>query len=313
MATSGVTTISTDALAIIKSAYRKLHKVKLGGSVSAEEIENAREILNQMLALWAIDDIGLWLFRDVSLIPAAETIAFSLGPSGDHAALTVIEAKVDVAAVTGASSITVDDDDGMATTNVIGVELDGGSFQWTTINGTPAANVVTLTAVLTDAVSVGARVVVYDSLISRPLQILNPRYKDEDGNERPLRVYSREEYYAINTKDTASVPVGVFYDPQMTNGLLRIWPTCADISGTIVFNAKFSLEMFVNRTDSPGFPQEWLLPLSFNLAKLIGIECEDVDVQRLAIVNGEADRTYKIVKTADNETVPVRFIRVQHR
>jgi hypothetical protein len=40
---------------------------------------------------------------------------------------------------------------GVATTYNIGVQLDDGTFQWTTVNGAPSGSTVTLTAVLTDS------------------------------------------------------------------------------------------------------------------------------------------------------------------
>jgi hypothetical protein len=40
---------------------------------------------------------------------------------------------------------------GVATTYNIGVQLDDGTFQWTTVNGAPSGFTVTLTAVLTDS------------------------------------------------------------------------------------------------------------------------------------------------------------------
>lgn len=60
-----------------------------------------------------------------------------------------------VAATAGASTITVAATTYIADNDTIGITLDDGTVQWTTVDGTPVAGVVTLFAVVAGAAALG--------------------------------------------------------------------------------------------------------------------------------------------------------------
>lgn len=64
-----------------------------------------------------------------------------------------------VAAIATDITITVTSAAGMATGDLIGVLLDDGTTHWTTINGAPVANVITLTVAMPSAAAIGNNVV----------------------------------------------------------------------------------------------------------------------------------------------------------
>jgi len=105
---------------------------------------------------------------------------------------------------------------------------------------------------------------------ARPLQIIDMQFRQSSG-DIPMNNYSRQEYFDLSKKDTSGIPTNFYYDPQLTTGLLRVWPVLASgNSGTFEFTYARTLEDFDASTDDPDFPQEWFMALSYGLARVLG-------------------------------------------
>jgi len=104
-----------------------------------------------------------------------------------------------------------------------------------------------------------------DLVINRPLEIANAR-RLVDGIETEITIRSRQEYMNQPEKDTSSgEPVYVYYDPQLTHGVLYVWP--APIAANqINFSYKSYIEDFDSLANTPYFPTEWLEAIVYNLA-----------------------------------------------
>lgn len=103
-----------------------------------------------------------------------------------------------------------------------------------------------------------------DLAIDRPLEVSNPR-KVISGQETPIRVISRQEYQDQPSKETTGEPIAVYYDPQLTNGVLYVWPAPAG-TYTIKFDYRQYIEDFDGQSNNPYFPQEWLEAIIYGLA-----------------------------------------------
>lgn len=100
----------------------------------------------------------------------------------------------------------------------------------------------------------------------RPLRILEARLR-QSSVDTPMIQLSRQEYFDLSLKTATGLPTNFYYDRQLTQGVLYVWPTLASgQTGTIEFTYARSLEDFDNSTDDPDFPQEWFEALSYNLA-----------------------------------------------
>lgn len=104
---------------------------------------------------------------------------------------------------------------------------------------------------------------------ARPLRLISARREDSSGNEIPVDVVSREEYKSIPVKSTQSPVTMVYYDPQLVNGVLYVWPTGS--TGNTILHLTFQrpLEDFDAAGDTPDFPQEWYMALVKNLAVVL--------------------------------------------
>lgn len=98
----------------------------------------------------------------------------------------------------------------------------------------------------------------------RPLRINNAR-KVISNNETEIRIVSREEYMLQPSKTSEGEPVFVYYDPQLTNGVLYVWPT-PNSTDQIKFSAQQPMDDFDAASNNPYFPSEWLDAIVYNLA-----------------------------------------------
>jgi len=266
---SGSYDYNLTAAQIITEAMELIGKVGVGLPISSEDQSTCLRSLEMMVKSWAGEGIGLWAEKEAFLFPQYNTNSYNIGPSGDNATFTGYKTEIATAASSGDSTITVDDDDDMTDGDYIGIELDDGTLQWTTIDGTPAANVVTLDDVLTDDVSVDSHVYNYTNLIQRPLEIIEARVHYAGDTERPIMIVSRDEYMRLSTKDNKGTPNLIYYQPTLTNGKMLIWPACSDVKEYIKFTARIQLQDFDAVANYPDFPSEWLMALAWNLAVMI--------------------------------------------
>jgi hypothetical protein len=97
--------------------------------------------------------------------------------------------------------------------------------------------------------------------LQRPTRIYTPTRRNSDGYEVPLTLITRSDYSMLSSKGNTGTVVQVYYDPQMTNGVLYVWPTpFAGVTDKIVCTVDQSIL---------SVPPEWLNAVKWNLAARI--------------------------------------------
>lgn len=269
MATSGSYDFNLTGTEIIREALELIGVVGVGSTISAEDQATCLRTFEMMIKSWQAEGIALWKNVEAFLFQSYLSMGYDIGPTGDHCTSQGYKTEIASAASSGASTITVDSDDNITDGDYIGIELDDSTLQWTTVNGTPSGNVVTLTDSLTDTAAIDNHVYNYTTKIQRPLEIVEARRIDPDGNQVPLMIISRDEYMRMSVRDSEGVVTQVYYDPQRTNGKLWTWPVCNDVQNYIKFTARIPIQDFDSASNDPDFPQEWLMALSWSLAVYI--------------------------------------------
>lgn len=109
------------------------------------------------------------------------------------------------------------------------------------------------------------------TLSPRPMAIMNcVREHSTDGTHIPCDILNRNDYVGLTDKTSGGAPVSVYYDPQVgTANKLYVWPVPEDTTYDLVVWYQRTLEDFDAATDDADFPQEWYLPLAYNLAVAI--------------------------------------------
>ncbi len=310
MATSGTRTVTRTRDDIIIGAYRLLGLIKPGGTTPHREMfDMASDSLNDMIMEWQADGVGQWLKADATLYMQYGQTSYNIGPTGDHCTLSAVETTLSADGSTGDSTITVSDDTGISDGDYVGIELDNNYFQFTTVNGTPSANVVTLDDVLTDDVNSGDFVFAYTTKVSRPLDIEDVRYVQDDDTEIQIQTVSRNEYMSISDKTDTGTPNAVHYHPALTNGKMYVWQPPDDVELRLRFTVMQPIEVFTARTDNPCFPQEWYNALKFSLAEIVGLHfIEQVDPRKYLIVQEKAREHRDKMFGNDTARSPIQFV-----
>lgn len=309
MATSGTVSFTRTRDQLIKAAIRKLGILAEGETPSAQQITDGAEDLNMMVKSWRALGINLWCYQEIAIFPVVGQTSFGIGPTGNRASPVYFVTTLSTSGAIGDTTVTLDNVTlGSYSINgwVIGVALDTGTIQWTTINGVPSGNVVTLTAALTGTASAANMVYVYQSIAQRPLRITAARVKIDNGNEIPIKIISRQEYYDLPIKSTKGHPTNLYYDPQLGNGIASIWSTFETVNDFIIATTQRQIQDFDNLNDEPDLPQEWLEPIVYNLAARMMMDYGIDKVTRddiSAMANGFLDT----VLAFDQEPVSIQF------
>lgn len=275
MAASGSYDYSVTASDLITGAMENIGAIAAGESPTTNETTMCLRTLNLLVKQMMGDsdnDLGvkMWSRKRAYLFLQSGQGSYSLGPSGDHCTQTYVTSTLTVAAAGGASTVTLASVTGMATTYNIGIELDSGSIQWTTINGAPSGLVVTLTATLTGAAASGNRVFVYQTKIAfRPLSILTAVLRDSANDDTPMDPMDLSAYEGISSKTADGSPGNYYYESQLTNGVMYLDAEPDDVTKVIRFVAMSPVDDLDATTDSIAYPQQWYAALEWGLSKRI--------------------------------------------
>lgn len=270
MTTSANTDFNPAVLDLIAEAYAIIRVGIEGEPLTAEQAAEALRSLNLMVKAWQADGLHLWTKTEAVLFLASGQAAYGLG--GDvttNCALAsdVAQSSLTVDALSGATSITVDDATGIVEDDYIGIELADGTMQWTTVDEDPAGLVVPLAAALTGAASSSGVVYAYTTKLLRPTRLLNVRRRASASNvDVPLTIMERPDYFDQPNKTQPATTTLVYYDPQLVTGVLYLWEAASVETDTIRFTFERPLEQFDELTNTADLPQEWLETLTYNLA-----------------------------------------------
>lgn len=280
MALSGSVNFPVTRDDIIKASLQHISAIGDGDTPNATQLSEAGLLLNLLIKNWQVDGMQLWMTYYGYIFPISGVAKCSLGAEGGKSASSYLYTTTSIASSSGASTITVTTVTGIATTNIIGVELSDGTMQWTTVNGAPAGSVVTLTAVLTGAVAAGAAVYVYATTaqLTRPKEIASAFIRRSSDNiDTPLTIISMDEYNNLSSKFDRGTPNQVAYDKVLGlstslypgNGDFYFWPIFENGDNVIVIKYVKLFDDLDAAGNNPEFPQEWFLPLMLGLAWLL--------------------------------------------
>jgi len=110
-----------------------------------------------------------------------------------------------------------------------------------------------------------------DLQIVRPTRILDARVTEGD-TEIPIHVIGRNEYFDLTSKESQGRPTQLYYDRQLTDGSIYVYPTPNDSGEIIKFTYERVLEDFDAAANNPDFPPEWFRALKGMLAADIAVE-----------------------------------------
>jgi hypothetical protein len=238
MATSNSVNFVMNRNEIIDDVLETLNVKSPLEAATPEDIVSCSRKLNMMVKSWMKQGLHLWAMSEATLSTDEAISSTSIG-------------------ITSAT--------GMSASDNIGIVLDDGTIHWTTISGAPGTT-TTIATGLASAASSGNVVFAYTTKINRPLRIISAYRRDINDADIPIEIISRTDYANLSNKTTSGKPIQIFYNPQMTNGVLSVWPTPDSATDVIRFWYERPLEDFDTSADTPDFPIEWAEAICAGLA-----------------------------------------------
>jgi len=291
MSTSGTYTFSTTTTDYVRHAMLNIGKLGEAETPTNQEYTDCLWKLNAMVKQWQgktdfAPGLKMWTRRVGALMLGAAINQYALGPTpapNSHWCLlsNLITTTTSAGSSAGGSTITltaVSETFNGTTQTVangyqIGVQVTGGDLFWTTVNGAPAGNVVTLASVLPGNVAAGAAVFSYSANAQNPLVIDYMNLRDNTGSDVPMRFMTVQDYALQPSKGQPqflSDPYFGYFEYQLgsSNLFFEIYGS-QDTSKYVVIGYREPIQTFVNTADNPEFPDEWVRPITLGLSKEI--------------------------------------------
>lgn len=287
MSTSNSFNYSLTAADIIKSAYEDLGVIAPGESVGTNDQTMAMTRLNMLVKqLQGDPDISPWLKilsrRRITLALANGQQSYLVGPATTDSRASTQMGRTTLSAAEAAGqsvlSITSNTDTTtypgttltMTNGDFIGIQLDDGSIQWTTISGTPTST-ATVSDVLTGAAASGNYVWWFTSRAQRFTTLESAVLREASGTDTPLNVYRdvREYEQGVSDKYADGDPTAMLVEPLRLNTRITLNSQPTNVAKQIILTALYPAEDYDATTDDIAFPQECFLFLSWELAFLL--------------------------------------------
>lgn len=269
MATSGSIDFTVTRDEIITEALELLGVLREGQSPNADQLTSLSRTLNMMIKNWQADGLNLFAVRRQFLFLEKGVREYDLSATTvRHFTEAFTQTTTTAQSLAGTNTVTLSSTTGLADGYFIGLAAGTDVF-WTTVSGAPVGNVVTLTDNLGFDIPSDAIVYYYQSKANRPMKIVNGYIRiggNERGTDITLDHLSREEYITLSVKDAIGVTTQFYYDPQIVSGRFFAWPTINDETSFLTLYVQRTLEDLDAAADTFDYPQEWFMPLAFNLA-----------------------------------------------
>lgn len=261
-----------------------------GSAPSAALITNAARRLNMMIKAWSAVGLQLWEKRYAAVFMQPNQGVYVLGspgPAGDQACLSTPYGYgfVQTTGTGSGSTITLGTITNQGTAGIpaitiasgwnIGIQQTDNSFFWTTVNGAPVGNLVTLTSAPTIGNVAGGIVYAYQNKMFRPMRITDGILRQVNSptaiasaqaSDIPVMIIPREQWNRFGQKGSSGSAIQLTYDPQLNNGIIEVYPVPSTQPTILFLEVQKPIDDVTNSTDNFDVPQEWYEALMYGLA-----------------------------------------------
>lgn len=142
----------------------------------------------------------------------------------------------------------------------------------------------------------------------RALRVLSCRYR-LNGIDVPMGMFSRQEYFDQPNKTISpSIPVNFYFDPQVAQGTIYLWPapSAAFVASYTVHTTYLRfIDIQTASNQTLDIPQQWAEVIAYNLAKRLLSQYPVNDPNLMQLILAQADETLRRLASWDNEPASV--------
>ena len=317
MSTSGDSTFNPAVTFIIRQSLLQVSAIMEDETPTPGMYEDGVWQLNAYVMALQMTGLHVWTEEEAILFPQVGQIRYILSStSTDHAcdAYSYTQSQLAQPAAAGATSLVLQSALGISNGDNFGIQTANGPAFWTTVNGAPSGNTVTIANALpTGGAAMGAWTWDYppSAAVGRALKVPNARRlqwnnQGPSQNEIPLDVWSRQVYMDQPNKYAPGTFTSFFYAPKLGLGEFNLWAAPVDVNSACRFTWYRPLQDFLAPNNTMDFPQEWINPLMWGLAREI-MPSYDVPPPRAALIEKMADRYLDAATSWDRESEPIQF------
>lgn len=248
---------------IIEGALQLIGVKAAEEPIQAADSDLAAKFLNRMVKRLQSTGAHLWTRNEATLFISTAVLKYQIGGTAD-ATEEFNQTTTNVAAVALDKKIFLTNTSGVLGGDQLGVRLDDGTIDFSTVNQVATTFVVVETGLVSAAAS-GNVTYFYTTRIGKALRIPDARRK-QSGQEIQMIQMGRVDYLDLPNKDNQGTPVQFYYDPKTNTGDLFLWPAPASTETLINFTYYKPLDIFDTSDDEADFPDEWVEALIYNLA-----------------------------------------------
>jgi hypothetical protein len=310
--TSGSYSFSVNASQIVRQAMLNIGKLDESETPSAQQSSDCIFTLNLLIKQWQgradfAPGLKVWTRKRGHLFLSNSTGQYSVGPTATGWSNSISSTTTSATAAQGATAIVATSVTGIAATYYIGIELDSGALQWTTVSSV-VGSTVNLAAALAGQSSSGSQVFCYQTIAQQPVVVETALLRDIQNADTPLRLMTVQDYdFLPNKTSTLNIgdPSAIYYETQLGNSYLYTDVGAAqDVSKHIVLTYLEPVQDILATTDTFAYPQEWYLALAWGLASEI---TPMFNAQWTAKMEENFKRALSIAQRKDPERVSLYF------
>lgn len=277
MTTSGVYTFSVSRDTIIRDAMLNIGKLGEGEVPTASEVQDCALKLNMIVKQWqgttdGSPGIKTWTRRRGHLFLSSTSGKYTLGPNATGWTENYVSTTT-TANAGGSPVVVVASASGISVGSRFGLHLDSEVLFWSTVL-TAVGTTITLAASVPTSSASGSMVFAYATTAQQPIVIETALLRDSRNEDVPLRIIRDVRDYDMLPAKTdplfVSDPTSIYPEFQLGNSnLFTDVAGAQDTTKHIVLTYLEAMQDFVNPLDTPEYPQEYFLALSWALAKQI--------------------------------------------
>lgn len=288
MALSGDFVLTQTFEDIRDEVLERLQLIGDGESVTSSMTAKIKKTTNLLIKDWESQGSNLWVKTEGTLFLAVGQSKYDFGDADTHLTNTFFETDISVAASATDTTITVTDDEDITNGDTIGVLTDDNDLFWTTVNGVPAANVVTLTDALPLDVVVGAVVYNFNDTFIPVRRINDVRRRESTDYEIPIEFESRADYFNLPNKNQNGTPIQAYFSRQEPDGIMYIWTSPSSATPVLNFTYERKRQIISSDTDNFDMPSYWFEALVMNIAARVSYKFDTApDVAQMIKIDAE--------------------------
>jgi hypothetical protein len=275
-----------------------------GDYLAPSDYDLGKKVLNMMLKAWQMQDNHLWVKQTISLFLQKNQHDYTISQTtSDHFTADIpTQTYLTTDAISGDTTLIVNDTTGMSINDHIGIKLDNNTIFWSTINLIPTTTSVIINNPLPSASTTNNYIFSYKTPLYLPFQLYAAIRHDIANNiDIPINFMSYREYFDQPNKETPGTITMWSPDRQIDSYNIHVWPNPSDVSYYVKLIISRKIQDIDTDADNFDLPQEWQQAIVFNLALRLAPIFGKAQGENFAEIKNQAAQYLLEAQNFDNE------------